>query len=163
MFQTTPTSTNESIANASTSLNAGMASSFDLVGPLVFVVYIVGALLAAQLVAPWLAESRLLQPVSERLKQSLSYAIKGIGATAVLALVGAPIYLVATSDGESQGLALSVLAGLVGVYMALVVIGWLADRAVTRFIDAHPEYDSWEEMWEGEDDATEAAPTAGDD
>lgn len=159
----TPVPTAEPLANASSSINGGFASSVGVTGPLVIGLYIVGALLAAQFVAPWLAKSRLVSRVSDRVVASVNYAIKGLAATAVLGVLAAPVYLVATSDGQTQGVVLQAIAVLAVAYIALVGIGWLADRAVTAFLNAHPEHDEWSDLFPDtpdEDDLT--SPEVGD-
>lgn len=157
----TPTPT-PGFQNASSSF----ASSFDLVGPLVVVLYVIGALLAAQFVAPWLGQSELLARVAGRVVASIQYAIKGIAATAVLVVAALPVYFVVTADGETRGLAGLVIAGGIAAYCTLVGVGWLADRAVTRFIDAHPDYEEWDDIVsadEADDDADpEVAADGGD-
>lgn len=153
---------NESMQNASSGVTNSFGTPTELIPVLVLVLYAVGALLAAQFVAPWLAKSQLLSSVAGRALQSLHYALKGVGATAVLALVAAPVYFMATADGNTRGLALEVIGLAAAAYVVLVVLGWLADRAVTAFFDAHPEYDGLDDIFPDEpDDETEAVADGG--
>jgi len=153
----TPT-TNGTLSNASVATNS-LAFGGDGFGPIaLLLVYILVALVAAQFVAPWLASSRLLSGVGAHIVQSLRYAIKGIAATAVLALGGIPGYYLVTADGAARGVALEVIGALLGAYVLLTVIGVLADRAVSAFIEAHPEYDAWGDLFPGEE--SDAEPVA---
>lgn len=158
----TPTPTPGELANASSSINSGFASSYELGGVLVIVLYIVGALLAAQFVAPWLAQSQLLGTIGNAIFSALAYAIKGLAAVGVLALAALPGYLLLTADVSTRGVALKWVGYAVGAFAALVVVGWLADRAVARFIEAHPDVDSWAELWESDDEGKEVAADGGE-
>lgn len=159
----TPTTTpaNETLANASSGITSGFADATGL-GPIVLLLlYVVGALLAAQFVAPWLAKSELLSSVAGGLLGSLSYAIKGFASTAVLAVAALPVYFLATADGGTRGMALEAVGLLAAGYVALVIIGMLADRAVSAFIDAHPEIDEWADMFPDEEESAEAVADGG--
>lgn len=151
---------NESIANASTSLNSAFGSANELGIPLLLVLYGVGALLAAQFVAPWVAQSQLLTTVGGRLVESIEYAIKGVTAVGVLALLALPFHFVATADADTQGLALTAVGVVIVAYAILVGVGWLADRAVGRFVEAHPEADEFGDLFPEDD--TEAVADGGE-
>lgn len=151
-----PTATGESLNNASMSINSSFGDATGLGPVVILLLYIVGALLAAQFVAPWLAQSNYLSRLAGGLVASLEYAIKGFASTAVLSLVGLPAYLIATADAGTRGAALTTIAGGVAGYVILAGIGVLADRAVTAFIEAHPDLDEWGDLFPEKDD------TAGD-
>jgi len=150
-----------SFAHASTNISSSFADATGLGPAVVLLLYVVGALLAAQFVAPWLAQSELLSDVAGGLVASAEYAVKGVGATAVLLVGALPVYFLATADGGTQGLALEAVGVLLAGYIALVGIGMLADRAVTAFIDAHPDVDEWGDLFP-EDESTEAVPDGGE-
>lgn len=162
MSAPTPTETPQEYANAS----AGFASSMGLAegfAPLaLLLIYAIGALMAAQFVAPWLASSQLLSDLFGELVTSVELAIKGLGATAVLAITATPIYFVATAEPSTKVVALEVVAAGIGVYVFLVVAGWLADRAVTAFIDAHPTHDEWADIFPDEEGDGEAVTDGGE-
>lgn len=141
-------------------LNAtsGFADSTGLAGPVIVVMYIVAVVAISGVIAPWAARSELLTRVGGGVVQSLEYAIKGLAASAAALAFGYPVYWVATAEGDTQGLALTVIAGLVGIYLALVVIGWIADKAVQRFIDAHPDYEEWGDLFPEADDEEGGEP-----
>jgi len=156
---TTPVNT--TIANASMEVTNGFASSFGLRYATIAVLYVVGALLAAQFVAPWLARSEMLSRVTGGFVWTAVYAIKGAAASAVLLVAAAPAYFVATMDSGTRGFALEAIGIAVAGYIALVVVGVLADRAASAFLDAHPTYDEWGDVFgasEGDEDGTEAPP-----
>lgn len=148
----TPTTTSE-WGNASMSLTDGFASTTGLGGIVALTMYIVVAILAVAVLAPWLAQYRLPTRLARAFGSSVEYAIKGLATTAALAITAAPVYLLATTNGETQRNVGLVIGGLVAAYISLVAIGWLADQAFQRFIDAHPEFDSWDDMWETPEDA----------
>lgn len=135
----------------------------ELGGVIVVVLYVFGALLAAQFVAPWLARSQLLSRVWTYLGDSLAYAMKGVAATAVLVVIAMPVYLLATADGGTRGVALQLLAAAAGGYLAMVVVGWLADHAVAAFLKAHPEYEEWDDLFGTPDDQPAEVATDGGD
>lgn len=137
--------------NASASINGGFADMSGLMPVLLIGLYIIGALLAAQFVAPWLARSSLLGTVGDAILSAIGYAIKGSAAVAVLAVAALPAYLVLTVDASTRGVALRWVAYGVAAFAGLVAVGWLADRAVARYIKAHPNVDSWAELWESDD------------
>lgn len=147
----TPTATPVPYDNAANSIDAGFASSMGLTGPLVFVIYAVGVLLAAQFVAPWLATSQLLSGMAGRILESMALAIKGLASTAVLVVVALPAWFLLTAEPSTKGLAAEVVGYGIAAYIALVVLGWLADRAVTAFLDAHPDYDEWDDLFPDEE------------
>lgn len=150
---TTTTTANESIANASPEITSGFASSMGLSGVVVLAVFVVTTLVVAQFAAPWLAKSELLSKVGAGFLTSFSYAIKGFTATVVLAGLAFPVYyLTVMADESTRGMVLDVVGTLLLGYVALVVIGVLADRAVSSFIDAHPRIDEWGDLFPGEDD-----------
>jgi len=136
------------LQNASADMTAafGDASGIALPG-IIIVVYIVGALLAAQFIAPWLAQSDTLERFAGGLAHSLVYAIKGAAASAVLLVIATPAYFALTMDAGTRGLALRGIALLLGGYVVLNVVGWLADRAVGIYIDAHPTAEEWADLW----------------
>lgn len=137
---------NESLQNAS----SGIASSFNSSGPmmimLLFVLYAVGVLAAAQFVAPWLAKSSILGTIGDAALSAISYAIKGLATTAALGLAALPAYFALTVDGDTRGFALELVGYALAAIVALIAVGWLADRAVSKFIEAHPDVDSWSEL-----------------
>lgn len=143
--------------------NASMANSFNSTGGLVegmiiLLVYIVVVMVAAQIVAPWLADLEVLSAAVGRFLSSVAYAVKGLAASAVLTVLALPVWLFATADGETQGLALEVVAVVIGAYIALVIVGVLADRATAAFIDAHPEYEEWADIFPEESEDAEVEP-----
>jgi len=141
------------LQNASADITGAFGNATGLAVPAIIVlVYIVGALLAAQFIAPWLAQSDSLERVAGGLAHSLVYAIKGAAASAVLLVVAAPAYAVLTMDAGTRGLALRGIALLLGGYVVLNVVGWLADRAVGIYIDAHPTAEEWADLWPDTDE-----------
>jgi len=152
-------STNETIANAS--FTSGFADSTGIAPLVLLLLYVVGSLLAAQFVAPWLAKYKLLSSVAGGLHRSLSYAIKGFASTAVLAVAALPVYFLATADKGTRGLALDAVALMLAGYVALVIIGMLADRALSAFIDAHPDIDDWTDIFPDEEGEKEAVADGG--
>lgn len=159
---TTPTLANETLHNASANTLNGFADMTGLAGPIVVVLYIVCAMLAVQVLAPWVASSRLVERAGQRVVHAFQYAIKGVAASAVLLIAAAPVYFVATADGETKGLALEAVAMAVAGFLGLVVVGWLADRAVAAWLNAHPEYDEWADLFP-EEESEEAVATDGGD
>lgn len=136
-----PTPTNVTLENASMSVQTGFADATGLGGVVIFLLYIIGALLAASYVAPWLAKSRLLSRTGARIADSMEYAIKG-AASAVLAVAAAPVYLLTQLDAGTRGVALRYFGYAIVTYIVLVIVGWLTDRAIRAFVDAHPEIDA---------------------
>lgn len=134
----------------------GVASSFGSAGsmfPIIaFIVYVVAVIVVAQFLAPWAAKSRFVSRASRRLVRTVGYALKGLVASAVLAVLAAPVYVVATADAGTRGVAIEWLGYGLAAFLALAVIGWLAERAVVAFIDAHPDYDDWDDFWGGDED-----------
>lgn len=154
----TPTPTPE-FMNAT----SGFADSSGLFGLIVvFLLYAGVALLAAQFLAPWLANSRLISRLGHGIGRSIVYALKGLGASAALAIVAGPVYLLAQVDSGTRAVALRYVGYAVAGYLALVAIGWLADRAVAAFIDAHPDYDEWADLFPDDEDESEPEVTTGD-
>lgn len=143
---TTPTPTGIPFENASSSIQTGFADGTGLGGIIIILLYIIGALLAARHVAPWLAQSRFITRTGTQIATSFVYAIKGVAATAVLAAAAAPVYLLTQVDGSTRGIALRYIAYAAVAYISLVVIGWLADRAVTAFVNAHPDIDTIDDL-----------------
>jgi hypothetical protein len=152
---------NETIANAS--FTSGFADSTGLAPIVLLLLYVVGALLAAQFVAPWLARSKLLSDSISKLFTSLFYALKGLAVTAVLAVTALPVYFLATADKGTRSMALEAVGLLLAGYAALVVIGMLADRAVAAFIDTHPELDEWADIFSDKEEDTEAVADGGEE
>lgn len=147
----TPTPTPE-LQNATADVATGFASSEHLVGPMLLIlIYAVGALGAAQYLAPHLAQSRLLERAGKRVTAVVVFALKGAAASAVLAVVALPAYLLLTVDGETRGVALEYLWLAAVAFVALACIGWLADRAVTAYIDAHPDHEEWADLFPEEE------------
>jgi len=158
----TPTPTPNTIQNASNGLSGGFASSTDL-GPVVLIVmYAVGFLLAAQYVAPWAARSELLSRVGSGLGQSVLYAIKGVAASAVMTITALPAWVVWQLDAGTRGVALEYLGYAIGGYVVLMAVGWAADTVVSTFIEAHPEYDEWSDLFPDAPDDELADAEAGD-
>lgn len=149
----TPTQTPE-VLNAT----QGFADSTGLGGPILVVAYIVAVVAISGVIAPWAAQSKFLTRIGGGIAQSLEYAIKGLAASAAALAVGYPIYWVGTADGDTQGLALTLMAGLLAAYVALVAIGWIADKAVQRFIAAHPDIDEWDDLFPESDDEDGGEP-----
>jgi uncharacterized protein with PQ loop repeat len=137
--------------NGSADISNGFGSAFGLMPAVLLVLYIVGVLLAAQFVAPWLAKSELLTSVAGRFVESIEYAVKGFAASAVLAVAALPVYFLANADGGTRGIALKAITIIAAAYVSFVIIGWLADRAVTAFIDAHPEVNEWGDLFPEEE------------
>jgi hypothetical protein len=81
------------------------------------------------------------------LVKTIEYAIKGLAASAVLFVIAAPVYLLASTDNQTRGFALEVIGIGVIAFLVLAGIGWLADRAVSAFIDAHPDYEEWRDLF----------------
>lgn len=162
MTPPTPTPT-AGFENASAGVANGFADATGL-GPVVVIgLYIVGTLLAAQFVAPWLARSRWLSRAGGGLLTSLVFALKGLGATAALALAAAPVFLLWQADGGTRELALRYVGYAVAGYLALVLVGWLADRAVAAFVEAHPDAEALGDLLpESEDDDPEAVADGGE-
>jgi hypothetical protein len=152
---------NETIANAS--FTSGLADSTGPALIVLLLLYVVGALLAAQFVAPWLARSELLSAIISKLFNSIFYVFKGLAVTAVLAFTALPVYFLATADKGTRSMALEAVGVLLAGYVALFVIGMLADRAVTAFIDAHPELDEWADIFSDEKEDTEAVADGGEE
>lgn len=140
-------SANETL-NASNSVTSGFGDTSGLVGlTFLLAIYAVVALLAANLVAPWLAQSAIFGRIGAAISSALAYAIKGVATTAVLGALALPAYLFATADAATRSTGLEYAGYAVGGFLILVGIGQLADKAVSRFIDAHPDHDSWEDIW----------------
>lgn len=153
---------NSTWANASSDMASSFGTTAELAVLVVVALYVIGALLAAQVVSPWLAQSALLSVAGRRFVESLQYAVKGVAATAVLLLVAAPVYLLATADGGTRGAALTWLGVAVAGYVGLVVAGWLADRAVAAFIDAHPDATEWADLFPEADGDADLEPAEED-
>lgn len=154
------TETPQEFANAS-SITGGFADSSGLGPVIVFLVYIVAVLFAAQFVAPWLANSSLLNRLGSGFLDTVVYAIKGLATTAVLAVAALPVWVVAQADAGTRAVAFRYVGFAIAAFVGLAVIGWLADRAVAKFIEAHPDYESWGDIWSGEEDDV-AEPEAAD-
>jgi len=107
---------------------------------------------AAQFVAPWIARSDTLDRVLGGFAQSFVYAIKGAAASAVLLVAATPAYLVLTADPGTRQVAAKWVGIALGGYLALNVVGWLADRAVTAYIHAHPHAEEWADLWPDEEE-----------
>lgn len=152
-----------SFVNASATANT-FGSSGGLLAVLVVVgLYSIAALLLAQVVGPWLARSGLLAALSDRVLRSVEFAAKGVAASAVLAAIGLPVALLATAEASTQ-FAVARWAGIaIAGYATLVVVGWLADRSVTAFIEAHPEYEAWGDIFDASDGDESPEPAAADD
>ena len=153
------TTTPANLSAAQNNIVGGFGDAFGLTPVLLLAVYALAILVAAQFALPWLAKSRLVSQTGRRILLSIHYAMKGVAATVVIGLTAAPVYVVATADAGTRGVAMRWVGYAVAGYGALVLLGWLADRAVTRAIDAHPDYDSWGDVWGGDEepDAAEVA------
>lgn len=150
------TETPANLSAASSSIQNGFADASGLTPVLLFVVYALAFLVVAQFALPRLAKSRLVSKTGRRVLLSVHYALKGVGATIVIGLTAAPVYFVATAEPGTRGVAMRWLGYAVAGYAALVILGWLADRAVTRAIDAHPDYDSWGDIWPSDEEPESA-------
>jgi len=154
----TPTPTPDTFQNASSGISSGFGNAMDL-GPVVLLVlYAVGFLLAAQYIAPWAARSELLSRLGSGLGRSILYAVKGVAASAVITITALPIWVAWRMDAGTRGVALEYVGYAVGGYVILIVVGRLADTAVSKFIEAHPEYDEWSDLFPEtpDEDMTEA-------
>lgn len=146
------TTTTAGFQNASMGMTNGFGSTGDLFPVFVLVVYAVAVLAVANFAAPGLARSRVASRLGAGVVAFFGYVLKGVVASAVLTVAALPVYYVATMDPSGRGIALEVVGYGVAGLAALAVVGWLADRAVARFIDAHPDYDSWEDLWGSADE-----------
>lgn len=145
-------------ANAS----SGLSNSFNSISPLILVVVLasVGIVVVASLVAPWLAKSRLLSRLGRRIGITLWYALKGVVTCAAVSLVAVPAYIFSQADGSTQAVSLKLVALALGAVIALAILGWIADRTVAKFIDVHPEFEEWSDIFP--DSPDKDADTAGE-
>lgn len=143
---------NHTFSNATADVSSGFAAADGLFPILLIVViYATAALLAANFVAPWLAKSTVLGRVGSILTSAFEYAIKGLATTAVLCIVALPAYLLLTVDASTRATGLKWAGYALAAVLILIGIGQLADRAVARFINAHPDAESWSELIGSED------------
>lgn len=151
------TETPHQIENAT----SGFADSTGLFGPVVLVlVYALAVMVAAQWLAPWIAESSLLSRLGAGVVETIVYAIKGLATTAVLAVAALPFWFVSQADPGTRSAAFRYGGYAIVAFVGLVVVGWLADRAVTKFIEAHPDYEEWGDLWHESEDEELTDPEA---
>lgn len=141
-------------------MTSGYANAFDLSGVLILGIYVLVALVAAQAFLPWLARSDALTGAAQRFLQSLVYAVKGVAASITLLAIAAPAWFIMQADSGTREVALRWGGYIIGGYLFLVVVGWLADRAVAAFIDAHPDYESFSDIWPEAPDEDETPEVA---
>lgn len=148
---TTPTETPDILQNASADLSAGYASSMGLVDITLLTAGI--ALVVSVLVA--LRNERFFQrflEVAGGLAVATYYAVHGIVAVAVFAIVSAPFYLLATADRSTQAALGKYALGAVVVFAGLALVGYVWKHLIVDPIrdnaekhDLLPEPDSGSE------------------
>jgi len=109
--------------------------------------------------APALAEYRIIGRVVTRFGTAFGYALKGLVAVVVLGVLSAPITVLATADASTRTYILEYAAIAIGGFVGLAVVGYIADYAVARYIDAHPEYEAFSDIFPDSDE-TEAEVAA---
>lgn len=147
-------------ATPALNVSSGYADAFGMGGVVLLVMGAILVIVAAQFLAPWLAKSNILKSVFGGFLVSFVYALKGAAALIAAGALVTPFWLVTQMDSGTRSALFEYGGYAVGGYLGLAVIGWLADRAVTRYIEAHPTYESLADMWPETPDEDEPAEVA---
>lgn len=150
----TPTPT-PGLANASNAVVNGFGSMEGLAGPVVLIVWavlIIAVMSAAR-------SNEYFQHIVDALgvvAESVVYFLHGAAFLAVLAVVMAPAYFVATADPGTRQTVGTYVGIALGVYVAITVVGylakeWVIDPIRTNVSEALPEPDETDESVEVSD------------
>jgi len=133
--------TNQSLANASSSLQGGVGSTYGLLGAafatVVFAVVLTFLLSSVQRIE-WL-HSKL-----QAFSHSLYYTAVGLATSVLIGLIALPFYVFTRLDGNTQGTVLLAFGGLVGLYVVLTGVGYVFDRLVVETIWEYQEQQATE-------------------
>lgn len=120
---------NETINNASASVTGGFANSMDLMGPMAIILWtaiVLGMVSAARSNEYF---HRLIDALGA-VAVSFMYFLHGIAALAVLGVLAAPAYLVATADPSTRSMVVEYAGMAVGGYVVVTVLGYAAKHHV---------------------------------
>lgn len=152
------TTTSDGVMNAS----SGFASSTELMPMIGLVVYLFVAIGILRVVAPQLAKSQWLSRAGATVAEAIVYAAKGLIATVALSILASPVYLLATTDASTRTAAGKWVGIGLAAFAVLVLIGMAADRVVQRYVAAHPEAETFDDLLpEPGESGQEAEPDAG--
>jgi len=131
--------TNESLANASASLQGASGSTFGLVPPLIATVVVAIALVfigsSVQRIE-WL-HTKLLA-----FSRSLYYTVVGVATTIAIGVIAAPLYYVSQADGQTKTYIGYAIGAVVGGYLVFTGLGYVVDRVVLSSVRKYRDMDT---------------------